>query len=207
MKKIITLALTLTAGLLSNARAQTQGGKMSNSGVVSQQSATTNAKTSSVDGMKRKGNGKMADGVTRNGNSNLSPTSPTNTHGSTSQGSAVAASPGGAKGTRTEVARPSNGPKSTKNGTASDGGLTSGGTPTYGAKVDTKSTSGSTGGSKRPTSTAGVQKEARTSDKNVSTGYPQPTGPGKPGTPSGSAAGKKTGGNSYPQTGNKTTNR
>ena len=206
MKKIITLSLTLAAGLLTQAYAQNQGGEMSNGGVVSQQGGTAKSNKSSVEGMNRKGSGKMAAGVTRNGNSNLSPTAPTNTQGSTSQGSAIVASPGGAKGTRTEVVRPRTGPKSTKNGTASDGGLTSSGTPTYGAKVDAKSTSGSTGGSKRPTSTAAVQKEARTSDKNVSTGYPRPTGVGKAGTPSGSAAGKKTGGNSYPQTGNKSTN-
>ena len=203
MKKVITLSLTIAVSLLAQAYAQNQGGKMSNSGVVSQQSGSAKSNTSSVDGMKRKGSGKMAAGVTRNGNSNLSPTSPTNTQGSTSQGSASVPSGGGAKGARTETARSSNGPKSTKNGTASDGGLTSGGTPTYGAKVDTKSTSGSTGGSKRPTTVGAVQKEARTSDKNVSTGYPEPTGPGKPGTPGGTAAGKKAGGNSYPQTNGK----
>lgn len=203
MKTILIVSFTLAAGLLTHTYAQTQGGKMSNGGVASQQGGTAKSNTSSVEGMKRKGSGKMASGVTRNGNSNLSPTAPTNTQGSTSQGSASVPSGGGAKGTRTGIARSTNGPKSTKNGTASDGGLTSGGTPTYGAKVDTKSTSGSTGGSKRPTSVGAVQKEARTPDKNVSTNGPQPTGPGKPGTPSGSTAGKKTGGNSYPQTGTK----
>ncbi len=194
-------------GLTLETTAQTgqgKAGKQSVGGVVSEQGQSMNNNTSSVDGMKRKGSGKIASGITRNGNSNLSPTSPTNTQGSTSQGSASVASPGGAKGTRTVETKQrssATAAKSTKNGTATDGGLTSGGTPTYGAKVDTKSTSGSTGGSKRPTTTAAVQKEARTPDKNVSTGYPEPTGAGKPGTPAGNAAGKKTGGNSYPQTG------
>ncbi|AQG81266.1 hypothetical protein AWR27_19240 [Spirosoma montaniterrae] len=177
-----------------------QGANTKVNGVVSQQSSTTNTNKSSVEGMKRRGTGKMESGMTRNGNSYYSPTGPTNTQGSTSQGSASVPSAGGAKGTRVAETRPKTGsqPKSTKNGTASDGGLTSNGTPTYGGKkVSESSTSGSTGGSKRPTNNAAVQKEARTSDRNVSTNGPQPTGAGKPGTPSG----QKAGGNSYPQTG------
>ncbi|WP_460983787.1 hypothetical protein [Spirosoma fluminis] len=201
MKKSIFLSVVLMAGLVTGASAQSKSAKNSTNGVVSQQGKTTDANTSSVEGMQRKGSGKMASGVSRNGNSNLSPTSPTNTQGSTSQGSASVQSAGGAKETRTKQAAQVNAPKSTKNGTASDGGLTSNGTPKYGAKVDQNSTSGSTGGSKRPTSTTATRKEANTSDKNVSTGYPQPTGAGKAGTPSGSASGKKAGGNSYPQGG------
>ncbi len=191
---MVTALLTQTY-----AQKQAQGANTKTNGVVSQQSGQPANNTSSVEGMKRRGSGKMASGVTRSGNSNLSPTGPTNTQGSTSQGSASVPSAGGAKGTRVaETKRDNTGPKSTKNGTASDGGLTSNGTPTYGGKkVSSASTSGSTGGSKRPTSNAAVQKEARTSDRNVSTNGPQPTGAGKPGTPSG----QKTGGNSYPQTG------
>lgn len=203
MKKAIILSAALVTGLMLDTRAQTGGGpssaeKRSVNGIVSEQGKSMSNKTSSVEGMQRKGSGKMSAGVTRNGNSNLSPTSPTNTQGSTSQGSASVPSTGGAKGARTVETKQKNSTsaaKSTKNGTATDGGLTSNGTPTYGAKVDTRSTSGSTGGSKRPTTTEAVRKEARTSDKNVSTGYPEPTGPGKPGTPSG----RSTGGNSYPQ--------
>lgn len=202
MKKVILFGAVLLAGLATDSIAQNASHKTSN-GVVSQPGTSNNTNTSSTNGMKRKGSGKMASGVTRNGNSNLSPTSPTNTQGSTSQGSASVPSAGGAKGTRTMATKQPNGPKSTKNGTASDGGLTSNGTPTYGAKVDTKSTSGSTGGSQRPTTTGAVQKEAKSSDANVSTNGPQPTGAGKAGTPSGAASGKKAAGNSYPQTGAK----
>lgn len=60
------------------------------------------------------------------------------------------------------------------------------------AKTSTVSTSGKTG-SRRPSSMAQVEKEAHTSDGLTSTGYPEPTGPGKPGTPgtqSGNAKGK-----------------
>lgn len=199
MKKTVMFSMALGLLLVAGANAQNQGGKETVNGVVSQQGQSANSNTSSVEGMKRRGSGKMAAGATRNGNSNLSPTGPTNTQGSTSRGMSSKPSAGGAPGTRVTETRQTNNnaPKSTKNGTASDGGLTSSGTPRYGTKVDQASTSGSTGGSKRPTSAAGVQKEARTNDKNVSTGYPQPTGAGKPGTPSG----KPAGGGSYPQTG------
>ena len=62
------------------------------------------------------------------------------------------------------------------------------------------STSGKTG-SRRPATTAQVQKEAKTPDEMTSTGYPSPTGVGKPGTPTGNAKGKKgnTNAQSYPQ--------
>ncbi len=53
----------------------------------------------------------------------------------------------------------------------------------------TVSTSGKTG-ARRPSTTAQVQKEAKTPDEMTSTGYPSPTGVGKPGTPSGNAKGK-----------------
>lgn len=205
MKKAIIMSVALAIGICFGAVAQAnqETGNVTNGGISSQQAATKKSSKNGdtpAEGLQRRGSGKMAAGASRNGNTNLSPVQPTQTQGSTSQGSASVPSTGGAKGTRVSETRPKNS-ASTKNGTASDGGLTSSGTPTYGAKVDTKSTSGSTGGSKRPTSTGAVQKEARTSDKNVSTGYPQPTGAGKPGTPSGSASGKKVGGNSYPQTG------
>lgn len=202
MKKVILFGAVLLAGLATDSIAQTASQKPS-TGVASQQSASANTTTGSTDGMQRKGTGKMSSGVTRNGNSNLSPTSPTNTQGSTSQGSASIPSAGGAKGTRTVAAKQPNAPKSTKNGTASDGGSTGNGTPAYGGKANTKSTSGSTGGSQRPTTAAAVKKEAKTSDANVSTNGAQPTGAGKAGTPAGTASGKKAAGNSYPQTGTK----
>jgi len=72
-------------------------------GIFAQNPASTNKKTNgmtsgadqkatgSAAGLKRRGNGqespKMKAGVSRSGNSNLSPTGPTNTHGSTSGGS------------------------------------------------------------------------------------------------------------------------
>ncbi len=62
------------------------------------------------------------------------------------------------------------------------------------------STSGKTG-SRRPATTGQVEKEAKTSDEMTSTGYPSPTGVGKPGTPAGDAKGKKgnTKAQTYPQ--------
>ena len=177
MKKVILLGIALFAGLLTDSIAQNHKASPSTS---SQQGSTSSSSPAAA--MKQKGSGKMAAGVTNNGNGNQSPTAPTNTQGSTSQGSASVSSPGGAKGTHTTASKQ---PGASKSGT-----------------VDTKSTSGSTG-SKRPTSVAAVKKEARTSDPYVSTNGPQPTGPGKPGTPSGKAAGKDAGGSSYPQTGSK----
>ncbi|QJW91657.1 hypothetical protein HNV11_20870 [Spirosoma taeanense] len=300
MKKVIMLAAVLTVGTMFKSFAQNPS-QSTSTGSVSQQGKSPNTKTSSVEGMKRKGSGKMASGVTRSGNSNLSPTSPTNTPGTTSKGS------GSDKGTRVNDMKEKIPAKSTKNGTATDGGLTSNGTPNYGTKVNVKSTSGSngssnrststqarssdangssngaqpagvgkadkmkrgkdgqlpaeatqngnsrasvnqpivtqgstsqgsasvssgggakgsqvktasqkamantetkasvkstsgsTGGSIRPTSTAATQQEARTSDANVSKNGPQPTGVGKAGTPSGNTAGRKAKGQSYPQ--------
>lgn len=196
MKQVILLSAALLGGLLSQSAAQNQTQKAA-TGVSSQPGGSAKNNTSSVDAMKRRGSGKMASGITRSGNSNLSPTAPTNTQGSTSQGSASVPSAGGARGTRTTAAKPANRSGNVPNRTASDGGQ-----PTKG-RVSTQSTSGATGGSKRPTSAGAVQKEARTSDKNVSTNGPKPTGVGKSGTPSGSASGKNAGGNSTPQTGGK----
>ena len=180
MKKVILFGMVLFAGLVTDSVAQTQKTSTSN---TPQQGSVNGTGSGSAANMKPNGSGKMTPGVTNNGNGGPSPTAPTNTQGSTSQGSASIPSPGGAKGTHTMATKQ---PRAAKNGT-----------------VDTKSTSGSTGGSKRPTSVAAVKQEARTSDPNVSTNGPQPTGPGKPGTPSGKAMGKTTGGDSYPQTGNK----
>lgn len=108
--------------------------------VFAQNPASTNKKTNgitsgadqtatgSADGLKRRGNGqespKMKAGVSRSGNSNLSPTGPTNTHGSTSEGSASVPSAGGA-GTR-QARGGVKGAQNTKNNTASDGGATTG---------------------------------------------------------------------------------
>lgn len=196
MKNAIVLGMMLTAGVAVDAAAQTQSSPQpATNGIVSKGKNSTSDPT---EGMKRKGSGKMESGPTRNGNSNLSPTGSTNTQGSTSEGSASVPSNGGAKGSNVPSNQERVRPGSSKNNTATDGGLTSSGTPRYGTTPDQNSTSGSTGGSRRPTTTGQVQKEANTSDPKVSTGYPEPTGPGKPGTPSGNAKGKQAGGNSYP---------
>lgn len=107
-------------------------------------------------GVKKRGTGKVGPEATQNGNMNPSDTRVKFTEGSTSQGTASVPSPGGAKGTNVQVKRERN------------------------TATSTESTLGKTG-SQRPTSTAAVEKEARTSDKNVSTGYPQPTSLKQPG--------------------------
>lgn len=207
MKKVIILAslfLSISVGTMAQNPAQTN---KTNNGISSQ---TNRNATGSAEGLKRRGNGqespKMKEGVSRNGNSNLSPTGPTNTQGSTSEGSASVPSAGGAQGTNTRSSRTSTntggvkGAQNTKNNTASDGGTTGPGATGGNSRnttregqnrTSTNSTSGYTGGSKRPTSTADVRKESRTNDRNVGTGYPEPTGVGKPGTPSGNAKGNK----------------
>ncbi|KAB7726117.1 hypothetical protein F5984_24875 [Rudanella paleaurantiibacter] len=188
-------AAALLIGLSVGASAQTQTQNTSN-GVSTKSSPATG----SAEGLNRKGTGeespKMKSGVSRSGNSNLSPTGPTNTHGSTSEGTGSVRSTGGAEGTGTRQARGGvKGAQNTRNNTANDGGTTgpgaTGGNSRNTTRTNEESTSGSTGGSKRPTSAASVQKESRTNDRNVGTGYPEPTGVGKPGTPAGTAKGKK----------------
>jgi len=107
-------------------------------------------------GVKKRGTGKLGPGATQNGNMNSSDARVKFTEGSTSEGTGSTPSPGGAKGTNVRVNRNAN------------------------TATSTESTSGKTG-SQRPTSTAAVEKEARTSDKNVSTGYPQPVSVKQPG--------------------------
>ncbi len=107
-------------------------------------------------GVKKRGTGKLGPEATQNGNMNSSDTRVKFTEGSTSQGTASTPSPGGAKGTNVKVNRKSN------------------------TATSTESTSGKTG-SERPTSTAAVEKESRTSDKNASPGYPQPASVKQPG--------------------------
>jgi hypothetical protein len=198
--KISLLATALFVGASLSVTAQTQTQNTSN-GV----SSKSGQSTGSAEGLNRKGTGqespKMKSGVSRNGNSNLSPTSPTNTHGSTSQGSASVRSTGGAEGSGTKMRGGVKGAQNARNNTANDGGTTGPGATNGNsnrARTSEASTSGSTGGSKRPTSTAATQKEARTSDRNVSTGYPEPTGAGKPGTPAGNAKGNKVNGGNSP---------
>lgn len=201
MKRNLIIAALLIGtswGVMGQNPAQTTE---ANSGISSK--ADQNA-TGSADGLKRRGTGqespKMKQGVSRRGNSNLSPTGPTNTQGSTSEGSASVPSRGGASGTNMREARGGvKGSLNSKNNTASDMGMTgrNGSMNSNGrSKSNTEvSTSGATGGSKRPTSTEAVRKESRTNDRNVGTGYPEPTGPGKPGTPAGNAKKSKTGSN------------
>ncbi len=107
-------------------------------------------------GVKKRATGKLGPEATQNGNMNNTSTRVKFTEGSTSQGTASIPSPGGAKGTNVRVNQKSN------------------------TATSTESTSGKTG-AQRPASTAAVQKEARTSDKNVSTGYPQPASVKQPG--------------------------
>jgi hypothetical protein len=185
MKIIVLPALVLAFVLINRPAAQAQSSAATPLAVK--------PATGSSEGLKRKGAGKMSSGVSRNGNSNLSPTGPTNTQGSTSQagGGGSSASPGGAPGTNVmEVKqRPSQAGvrgKTPANGSTKDGGLTGKGKARAVSTADMQqqSTSGKTG-SRRPTSQAGVDKEARTNDKNVGTPTPNTKGLGAPGTPQG----------------------
>ena len=130
--------------------------------VRAQETPATKAgkKEMSGPGVKRRATGKISNDATQNGNTNSGDTQVKFTEGSTSQGTASTPAPGGAKGTDVRTARQKNAGNN--------------------VSTSTQSTSGKTG-SQRPTSTAAVEKEARTSDKNVSTGYPQPTSVKQPG--------------------------
>ena len=108
-------------------------------------------------GVKKRGTGKIGPEATQNGNMGNTDTRVKFTEGSTSEGTASIPSPGGATKTNTVAKQ-----------------------KTANANAGTVSTSGKTG-SQRPTSTAAVEKEAKTSDKNVATGYPQPTSVKQPG--------------------------
>lgn len=119
-------------------------------------SANGGRKEISGPGVKKRATGKLGPEATQNGNTNSSDTQVKFTEGSTSQGTASTPSPGGANGTNMRVNRDDN------------------------TATSTESTSGKTG-SQRPASTAAVEKEARTSDKNVSTGYPEVKGMKQPG--------------------------
>lgn len=257
MNNSLLAALAISLGLSTQTLAQTT--VQSQQGTLSRTDPKAPT-TSSTTGMQRKGSGKMATGVTRNGNSNLSPTAPTNTQGSTSEGSASRASSGGAPGTNTKETRPpraknaggatnktaagagdtaakgkmplvgtagdtrpARSKQGAKEGSATTAGLTGdrpkdaqdgAQNPPKLSPTDTKnssrnrqnnqassvSTSGKTG-SRRPASAAQVKSESKKADEMSATGYPSPTGEGKPGTPAGNAKGKKgnTDAKSYPQ--------
>lgn len=109
MKTKFMLSIVLSIGLLTSATAQ------STTGTQTKQAA---AKNTPATALKRTGSGKMAEGVSRNGNTNLSPVQPTQPTLTVKPQPKVAVTP-----------------KSTKNGTASDGGLTSNGTPRNGANA------------------------------------------------------------------------
>ena len=145
MKKI--LALSIAIGLLTVGQ------------TMAQETAATKIgkKEISGPGVKKRAPGKVGPEATQNGNMSTTDTQAKITAGSTSQGTASIAAPGGAVTTNTV----------SKNKTAN-------------RNASTVSTSGKTG-SQRPTSTSAVAKEARTSDKNVSTGYPQPVSVKQPG--------------------------
>lgn len=106
MKSILMLGAALSLGLTIDVSAQETGTK-------TKQAA---AKQTPATALERKGSGKMAEGVSRSGNTNLSPVQST-----TQPTLEVKKQPR----TATEA-------KSTKKGTATDGGLTSTGTPDYG---------------------------------------------------------------------------
>lgn len=112
-------------------------------------------------GVEKRATGQIGNDATKNGNTVQGTGQATTTEGSTSQGTASTPAPGGASGTNVrQVVRKAP------------------------AKVSTASTSGKTG-SDRPTTAAAVKKEARTSDKNVSTGYPEVKGMKQPGDATG----------------------
>lgn len=108
MKTRFMLTVALSTGLLTYAAAQ--------STTATKQAA---AKNTPATALKRTGSGKMAEGVSRSGNTNLSPVQST-----TQPTLKIKPQP--------KVAVD---PKSTKNGTATDGGLTSNGTPRNGANA------------------------------------------------------------------------
>lgn len=130
---------------------------------VSQVKAQENSATQAVkkeragQGTKNRATGQLSNDATQNGNAARGNTQVMTTEGSTSQGTASTPAPGGATGTnvRRVVQKAP-------------------------AKASTASTSGKTG-SDRPTTTAAAEKEARTSDKNVSTGHPEVKGMKQPG--------------------------
>lgn len=126
---------------------------------IAQETPATKAgkKEMSGPGVKKRGMGKLGPDATQNGNTGSSNTRTKFTQGSTSEGTASIPSPGGATKTNTVAKQ-----------------------KTTNADASTVSTSGKTG-SQRPTSTAAVEKEAKTSDKNVATGYPEVKGMKQPG--------------------------
>lgn len=119
---LIATTLLLSASLGGLAQNSTNANKTTN--------GTDQKNTGSAEGLERKGNGKespkMKSGVSRSGNSNLSPTGPTNTHGSTSEGSGSVQATGGATGTgtRQKTRGGVKGAQNARNNTATDGGTT-----------------------------------------------------------------------------------
>ena len=109
MKSILILSAALSLGLAMEVSAQATGA----------QTKQAAAKQTPATAIKRTGSGKMAEGVSRSGNTNLSPVQ------STTQPTLQIK----------EQPKTATKAKSTEKGTASDGGLTSTGTPDYGTDV------------------------------------------------------------------------